>query len=409
MTAVRRRWYERSLPQSSAWRLPSGIASLEWGLLILLIVLVLSGLLLVYSATYYLARQFFGDSLYFVRRQGGAALLGAIALLGLWRMDYRRLQRFSIPLMALGVASLIAVLIVGEERLGARRAFLGGSFQPSEFVKPIIILYLAAWLPTKGERLRELSRGFLPFLLVLSTVVVPIFLQPDLGTGFLIGGVAAWMFVASGATLAQVLIGLALGAGLFGALVQVHPHAMARLQSYLESLRSPDGAHDHLAVTWQAIRSGGLFGKGPGAILYTLSGRLPLPHSDSALAVAGEAFGFLGVIGLIALLTLWVILGFLVARRARDAFGGLLALGVTLWITWQGLINLGGLIGLIPFAGVPFPFLSYGGSALLSELIGVGLLLSVARRIRDEDLDRRGGDRRARLSGAGRRGGPAGR
>lgn len=408
MTTARRRWYEQSIPRSGSLTLLPGITSMELGLLILLAALVLSGLLLVYSATYYLARQVFDDPFYFVRRQAGAALLGAPALLGLWRMDYRRLQRFSIPLMLLGVASLIAVLFMGEERLGARRAFSGGSFQPSEFVKPIIILYLATWLPTKGERLRELSRGFVPFLMVLSTVVIPIFLQPDLGTGLLIGMVAAWMFVASGATLLQVLLGVTLGAGVFGVLVQVHPHAMTRLLDYLRALRDPEGAQGHLSMVWQAIRSGGLLGKGPGAILYTLSGQVPLPHSDSAFAVIGEAFGFAGVIGLIGLLSFWVFLGFRTAWQARDAFGSLLALGVTLWITWQGLINLGGLTGVIPFSGIPFPFISYGGSALLSELIGAGMLLSVARRRGDEDLDRRGRDRRAHLSGAGRRGGAPG-
>ncbi|MCS6963187.1 FtsW/RodA/SpoVE family cell cycle protein [Thermoflexus sp.] len=408
MTTVRKQWYGSSIPRDGPLTLP-GLTSLELGLLVLLVTLVLAGLLLVYSATYYLARQIFDDPFYFVRRQAGAALAGTLALLGVWRMDYRRLQRFSIPLMLLGVASLIAVLFVGEERLGARRAFSGGSFQPSEFVKPIIILYLATWLPTKGERLREFGRGFLPFLMVLSVVVIPIFLQPDLGTGMLIGMVAAWMFVASGATPIQVLLGLALGAGVFGVLVQVHPHAMARLLDYLEALRGPEGAQGHLSAVWQAIRSGGLFGRGPGAILYTLSGRVPLPHSDSAFAVVGEAFGFVGVMGLISLLSLWVFLGFRVARQACDAFGGLLALGVTLWIAWQGLINLGGLTGVIPFSGIPFPFISYGGSALLSELIGAGMLLSVARRRGDEDLDRRGRDRRAHLSGAGRRGGAPGR
>ncbi|WP_448601067.1 FtsW/RodA/SpoVE family cell cycle protein, partial [Thermoflexus hugenholtzii] len=153
----------------------------------------------------------------------------------------------------------------------------------------------------------------------------------------------------------------------------------------------------------------GLFGKGPGAILYTLSGQVPLPHSDSAFAVVGEAFGFAGVVLLILLLAAWVIMGFAVACRAPDAFGGLLALGVTLWIAWQGLINLGGLTGVLPFTGLPLPFISYGGSALLSELVGAGILLSVARRMRDADLDRRGRDRRAHLSGAGRRGGLAGR
>ncbi|MFN3929204.1 MAG: FtsW/RodA/SpoVE family cell cycle protein, partial [Thermoflexus sp.] len=299
MTTARRRWYEQSISQSGslAWPLPA--SPLELALLILMAVLVLFGLVLIYSATYYLARQHFADPWYFVRRQGGAALLGTLILLGLWRMDYRHLQHLSIPLGVLGVASLIAVLVVGEDRLGARRAFSGGSFQPAEFVKPIIILYLATWLPTKGERLRELKRGFIPFSMVLSMVVIPIFLQPDLGTGLLIAGIAAWMFVASGATLAQVLLGLIVGAGMFGVLVQVHPHAMARLISYLEALRNPDDVRGHLGVVWQAIRSGGLFGKGPGAIFYTLSGQVPLPHSDSVFAVLGEAFGFMGVLSVI--------------------------------------------------------------------------------------------------------------
>ncbi len=409
MTTVRRRWYEASIPRSESLTLWPRILSLELGLLLLLGALVLAGLLLVYSATYYLARQMFGDPFYFVRRQAGAAVLGTLALLVLWRMDYRRLQRLSIPLMVVGVASLIAVLLVGEERLGARRAFKGGSFQPAEFIKPIIILYLATWLPTKSERLRELSRGFVPFLMVLSLVVIPIFLQPDLGTGLLIGLVAASMFVASGATLIQVLIGMVLGAVAFGILVWVHPHAMTRLWDYLKALSDPVGNAGHLGTAWQAIRSGGLLGKGPGAILYTMSGQVPLPHSDSAFAVVGEAFGFAGAITLIGMLSLWVLLGFRTVQRAHDVFGGLLALGVTLWIAWQGLINLGGLTGVIPFSGVPLPFISYGGSALLSELIGAGMLLSVARRRGDEDLDRRRRDRRAHLPGAGRRGGAAGR
>jgi cell division protein FtsW len=409
MIAARRRWHDLAIARSRLPASPLPLTPLELGLLVVLAVLVLFGLLLVYSATYYLARHAFEDPFYFVRRQAVAALLGIVGLLVLWRMDYHRLQRLSIPLMAIGVLSLIAVLIFGEDRLGARRAFSGGSFQPSEFVKPILILYLATWLPTKGERLREFHRGFIPFLLVLGLAVIPIFLQPDLGTGLLIGLVAAWMFIASGATVLQILAGVVLGAGAFTGLIAVHPHAMARLSGYLQILQGTGGAGSHLGAVWEAIRSGGLFGKGPGAIGYTLSGQVPLPHSDSAFAVVGEAFGFVGVMLLILMLTTWVILGFITTSRAPDTFGGLLALGITLWIAWQGLINLGGLTGVLPFTGLPLPFISYGGSALLSELIGAGILLSVARRIRDANLDRRGGDRRAHLPGAGRRRGAAGR
>jgi len=307
------------------------------------------------------------------------------------------------------VLSLLAVLLFGEERLGARRSFYNGSFQPSELVKPVVILYLATWLPTKGDRLREWGRGFVPFLMVLGATVIPIFLQPDLGTGLVIVLIAASMFWVSGATPGQVMLGLALGALAFGVLVWVHPHGMARLADYLQTLRHPDGPGGHLGAVWKAIRSGGAFGKGPGANLWTLSGQIPLPHSDSAFAVIGETFGFAGLVGVILLLTGWVALGMGVAWKAPDLFGRLLALGVVQWIAWQALINLGGLMGVIPFTGIPLPFISYGGSALLSELLGVGLLLHVAREQGDADLDRRRRNRRAHLPGAGRRGSAAGR
>ena len=409
MTPARRKWHGQTVPSGEAQAPRFVLSRGEWWLLLLLALLIVVGLVCIYNATYYLAYQAYEDAAYFVRRQAAAAALGLLGLAALWRMDRRRLQRLSIPLMLAGVLSLVAVLLFGEERLGAQRSFYNGSFQPSELVKPIVILYLATWLPTKGDRLREWGRGFVPFLMVLGATVIPIFLQPDLGTGLVIVLIATSMFWVSGATPGQVVLGLALGALAFGVLVWVHPHAMARLADYLQTLRHPDGPVGHLGAVWQAIRSGGVFGRGPGASLWTLSGQIPLPHSDSAFAVIGETFGFAGLVGVILLLTGWVALGMGVAWKAPDLFGRLLALGVVQWIAWQALINLGGLMGVIPFTGIPSPFISYGGSALLSELLGVGLLLNVARGQGDADLDRRGRNWRAHLPGTGRRGSAAGR
>jgi cell division protein FtsW len=340
--------------------------------------LITIGMLMVYSTTFDYGLRFFEDSTYYFQRQFWALILGlAVAMLVL-QFDYQLLRYVSVPFL-IGTLLLLAVLLFfGETLLGARRGFYEGSYQPSELAKLAIIIYIAHWLSSKGERIKDLTYGLLPFSIITGVVCALIVRQPDLSTAVLIAIISFTLFFVAGADWRQFAFAGALGGVIFLLLITTLPHAAQRVEDYQIGLRNPTQAGWHVQQSLIALASGGWTGVGLGESTQKF-GPLPAAHTDGVFAVLGEELGLLGGLFVIGLFILLVWRGVRTAQRARDSFGFLLALGITCWLSFQALINIAVITAVIPFTGIPLPFLSYGGSSLMISVIGAGILLNISR------------------------------
>jgi len=347
----------------------------DWFLVALVFGLAFFGIIMVGNASVVEAYRDFGDKFYYLRLQAQWLGLGLIAFFLASVFNYRYLKMITFPLMLFTFASLILVLLpgIGFEALGARRWLGIGrfNFQPAELAKLTFVLYLASFLSNKKRTL--------PFLLLLGLLVVLVMLEPDLGTTVIIVATSLVVYFASGAPL-LLLAGLGLLGLLSGAsLILFSPYRRERLLTFLNPTRDPLGASYHIRQILIAIGSGGLLGLGLGQSRQKYE-YLPAVTTDSIFAVIAEEIGFVGasVVILAFLLLIWR--GFKIAKEAPDEFGKLLAVGITTWIGFQALINLGAMVALVPLTGVPLPFISYGGSSLVLALTGVGILLNISKQ-----------------------------
>ena len=350
----------------------------DYWMLLTLAGLIVLGMLLVYSSTFDLGLRIKEDSLYYFRRQFVALLLGAGAIAVIMQFDYHVLRRISVPFLGLTLLGLILVLFFGEAIFGARRGILEGSYQPAEVAKLATFLYIAHWLSSKGERIKNVTYGLIPFSVITGTVAALIVLQPDLSTAGLIVLVSFTLFFIAGADWRQFAAAGLLGGAVFSLLITTLPHAAARIDEYKMTLHDPSQAGWQVQQAIVALGRGGLFGVGLGESAQKF-GPLPAAHTDGIFAILGEELGLFGTLLCIVLLGVLVWRGILAARRARDSFGGLLALGITCWIGYQALVNIAVITAVMPFTGIPLPFLSYGGSSMFISLIGMGILLNISR------------------------------
>lgn len=356
----------------------------DYPLLTATAMLVIIGLVAVYSSSYALGFAQFGDANYFAKRQAVWAVLGIIGMLVAMQIDYRILLRLSPLLMLAALAGLGAVLVpgLGVEQNGAQRWVQLGPLppiQPSEFAKLAVAIYMAAWLATKGEAVRSISLGVVPFVGMVGIIGALVMLEPDLGTAVIIAIITGALFFVAGARLWHVLV---LGAsGLFTALLLITTggYRMDRILSFTSAETDPEGVGFQTLQLLVAFGSGGISGLGLGVSRQKFF-FVPGSHTDGVLAIIGEELGLIGVLVVVALVAMLLWRGLLIARRATDPFGSLLATGIVAWIGFQSLINAGGVTRLIPLTGISFPFLSAGGSSLIITLIAVGLLLSISRR-----------------------------
>jgi cell division protein FtsW len=353
--------------------------SVDYVLVLAVVMLLLLGLVMVYSASQFATS---GDPGYWFRHQIVWAMLGGIALLVTSRVEYRLWRRVALPGMVLALVLLVAVLVAGHTIYGAQRWLHVGlfSFQPSELTKLVLALYVADWLARKGDAVRTLLNGLLPFAALTGVVLALILLQNDLGTSIVVAVLAIAMFYAAGANLLQLLPTLALGGLAAFVLATGSSFRRARLDAFLHPL--PAGCAD--AASYQicqgliSLGSGGLFGRGLGDSVQK-AGYLPNPFTDSIFAITGEELGLVGCLFILGLFGLLAFRGLRVSRRAPDAFGALLACGLTSWLLAQAAINIGSVVDALPFTGVPLPFVSFGGSSLVTSLAAVGILLNISR------------------------------
>ncbi len=355
----------------------------DYGLFALVAVLVVLGLIAVYSSSYALGYAQYGDPNFFIKRQALAALIGLLGLVAAMNIDYRRLLRLS-PLLMLGaVIGLVAALLpgVGVEQNGAARWVAIGPLpplQPSEFAKLAVLVYMAAWLATQGESLLSMTRGVVPFVTMVGLVAALIVVEPDLGTAVLLAAITGTLFFLAGARLAHVVALFGSGVVMFAVLVMGAGYRTDRILAFVSPESDPSGLGFQTLQMLLALGSGGVGGLGLGVSRQKFF-YVPGSHTDGVLAILGEELGFIGVMVVLGLLALLLWRGLRIARRAADPFGSLLAAGVLAWIGFQTVINVGGITQRLPLTGIPLPFLSYGGSSLVMTLTAVGVLLSVSR------------------------------
>lgn len=357
------------------------VSRIDYTLLFLTMVLLMFGTIMVFSSSVIMAEARWSAPYHFVFKQIIWVVLGSAVMMGLAHFDYRRLQKWSRPLMIITIILLVLVLIIGTKKGGARRWLVFGflNFQPSEIAKLVMVIALADYLDRKKSRMKQ-WKGLMPALSIVGVLAGLIALEPDLGTPILMACVSFCLLYTAGARLPHLLM---LGAGVIPLVVIEilrKPYRLVRLRDYISSWGDIHSASYQLNQSILALGSGGFFGKGLAQsqmkLLY-----LPEPHTDFIFPIIGEELGFIGTVGLIALFMFVVIKGWQISRGSQDYFGSLLALGITWIIAFQTLLNMGVATGLLPTKGLPLPFVSFGGTSLVFNLAGIGILLNISKRL----------------------------
>jgi cell division protein FtsW len=366
-------------PLSQRLRAASRPGAPDYWLILAVMALLVIGLVMVDSASQFATP---GDPSYWFRHQLVWALLGGGALLVALSIDYHLWRRMALPAMLLGLALLVAVLVVGVSVSGAQRWIVLGdfSFQPSELVKLLLVIYCAHWLVRRRATLQSVSGGLVPFTVLICSVLLLIILQNDMGTSVIVALTGLAMFYAAGGRVRHILAIVVSGSLAYLVIIMATNFRRARFDAFLHPLPPACGgpASYQLCQGLISLGSGGITGRGLGDSIQK-AGYLPNPFTDGIFAVIGEELGLVGSAAIIFLFVVVAYRGLLIAQRAPDTFGSLLACGITCWIIAQAAVNIGSVANLIPFTGVPLPFVSFGGSSLISLLAAVGILLNISR------------------------------
>lgn len=367
--------------------------------------LLVVGLFLVSDASYALAVQEKKDSMFYLKCQLRNAIIGIVFLFLFMSLPVRHFKWIGCVLLGLSILGLTLVFRF-EPVNGSFRwmEIFGIRLQPSEFAKLGLILFLAAWLGKKGREPRSFVYGLGPALLVLVLVAGLVVVEPDVGTAFVIVMVGISIMFFAGVRVERLVFGVPILIPLFIKFVHKHPYILERIVSFVNPFKYYDGPGYQVSQSLMALGSGNLFGVG------LCEGRekmfyLPYPYTDFILSVLGEECGLLGTLLIVALFGTFAVKGFIIASRARTQFERLLSAGITSLICGQALLNMAVITSMVPPTGIPLPFISYGGSALVVNLSAVGILLSVSKRsgclehYGYQNRTNRGWDRRACISG----------
>ena len=349
-------------------------------LLLTLCTLIVFGLLILYSASWDFSRAITEnkDPNYLFNRQLLWLLLGLGGAVVFTFFNYRWWEKLALPAMVGTIITLIVVLVIAEVRLGAARSISGGSYQPSELAKLITVIYLSVWLYAKRDYFNQLGFGLIPMAMILGIVGGLIYAQPDVSAVLTVVVLGALMFFLAGGDLRQILIVVVVTLLVGWFVVMANDTGRARVESYWVGVQDPTAAPYHVQRSLEAFVKGGWFGVGIGKADTKHTG-LPVPPTDSIFAVIGEETGVIGSFFTLSLYTVLLWRGMEIARRAPDLLGSLLAGGLSLWVAMEAFINMAVILGLIPFAGNALPFVSSGGSSLVSSLIAMGIVMNVSR------------------------------
>jgi cell division protein FtsW len=367
--------------------LPRVAGKIDPWLLIVVSALLCIGVVMVFSASAFVAVSYFGNPAYYFERELLWAGLGLVAMLVTMRVDYRFWRRISLAGMAVMLPLLVIVLRFGVVAYGASRWLAIGSFfefQPSELTKLVLALYVADWLARKGNQVSTFWYGLAPFVILVGVLLGLVLLENDMGTAIIIAAIAIAMFFTAGANIAQFLLALACG-GLIFLKEALKGYRYYRIIGFINPFQDKTGINLQLYQGLLALGSGNWFGLGLGASRQK-TGYLPFPFTDSILPIIGEELGFIGCALIVILFLFLAFRGFRLARRTQDLYGALLATGITTWLIVQALINIGANTATLPYTGVPLPFISFGGSSIVVSLAAVGILLNISRYIQEPEM-----------------------
>ncbi len=353
----------------------------KW-LIIVVLFLLLIGLGMLLSASLVVSQEQTNNPYhYFVHQLIYGGVGGLILFFIVQKIDYKIYKKLSLLIFFLALILCVLVFVpqLGMKHGGAQRWLILGpiNFQPSEFLKLALIIYLATFF-SKKEVQSGTTNTLVPFLAITAVVGGLIALQNDAGTLGLIVIVGFVLYFLGGAKIPQIVIVILVYlAGLF-ALIKFFPHRMERLMTFLNPSTDPQGISYQINQALLAIGSGGLFGRGPGHSIQKYN-YLPEPMNDSVFAIMAEEIGFVGCVIFLILILMFVFKGLKIGHKVNDGFGKLLACGIASWIGFQTLINISAISGIIPLTGIPLPFVSYGSSALIITMVGAGILVNISK------------------------------
>jgi cell division protein FtsW len=352
-------------------------------LLWIILILVAFGLIVLSSAGVVDGQKKFDSPYYYVKHQLLFGVLPGLFLMFLLsKINYKLFKRLSFPILFVALVLLIMVFVPGLGRtLHGAQSWIniaGYTFQPAELLKIALVIYFAAWFGAKDERIKNFTYGTVPFLFIIGFAGILLVLQPDLGTLAVVALIATGVYVVAGAKVKHILIVSLICAIAFGGFIAAAPYRINRIKAFLNPSVDVRGISYQLNQSLIAIGSGGIFGVGFGHSRQKF-GFLPETVGDSIFAVVSEELGLVGSIGTVVLFLalFWTLIR--IAKNTSDKFGRLVVLGMTLWIAAQSFINIAAVTGIGPVTGIPLPFISYGGTALLSILAGFGIVLNIAK------------------------------
>ncbi len=359
---------------------PENSTTYDIQLLFPVLFLVGIGIVMVYSASSALALKNFGSDYFFLKKQAIYTFAGVVTLVVCRHFPYRLYRPLAYPLLAVAVLLLIAVLIpqFGVSAGGATRWLRIGrlSFQPSELARIAMVIYLAYSLEKKGESLKDFTVGFLPHIFVLALLCGLIIQQPDFGSVVILSVITGLMMFIGGVRIKHLLVAIATLAPIGMYLLMSAEYRWRRLLGFLDPWQYPASEGYQIVHSLMAFGTGGITGTGIGKGYQKLF-YLPEPHTDFIFSVIGEELGLIGVMSIIGLYVWIIIRGIRIAKNAADQFGSFLAMGLTIGMGLQIVINMGVALSLLPTKGLTLPFMSYGGTSLLLNMASIGILMNI--------------------------------
>ncbi|MDO8668076.1 MAG: putative lipid II flippase FtsW [bacterium] len=354
------------------------------GLLIIVGAILVFGLIMLASASSIISYNTYHQDSYFILKH---QLFGLILGLGFFwffsKVDYQIWRKYALWMLVASIGLLLLVFIPGlAGTWGTSKSWInvfGFSLQPSEFVKITFLLYLAAWLEGRKKQLAEVSRGIGPFMVILGAIALLMILQPDMGTLTIIALASFIVYFIGGGSVKHLVALVLLGLTALVIMVNIYPYQANRFKCMMDPSFSKKEICYQINQSLIAVGSGGWFGRGLGASRQKFS-YLPQAQNDAIFPIISEEIGFIFSVGLILLYLALFLKGVAIAKKAPDDFGKILAVGIVSWITLQALINIGGMVNIMPMTGVPLPMISYGGSAMIAALASIGILANISKQ-----------------------------
>ncbi|AWK52428.1 stage V sporulation protein E [Clostridium beijerinckii] len=362
------------------------MGEIDYGIFYTVALLLTIGVVMVYSASSYYAMFINKDSMYYLKRQLMSAVIGVGAMAFTMCIDYHKLKKYTIAIMIVSIPLLIAVFFFEGVNGAQRWIYIGPlSFQPSELAKYVVVLFMAMSLEIKGEGVKSFNTGIVPYLVISGFYAALVLAEKNLSIASVIMIVTFIILFAAGGKIKHLfgIVAPAMVAAV-AAFTILEPYRMKRLLNFTNPWKDPIGDGYQLIQSFYALGAGGVTGLGLGQsrqkTLY-----MPEPHNDFIFSIIGEELGLIGCICIIILFIIFIWRGISVAMKARDTYGTLLAIGITSVIAVQSLINIAVVTGSMPVTGVPLPFISYGGTSLVINMMAIGILLNISRQIEGKE------------------------